>query len=78
MGNDGGSHQNARADMAKAKNKEIKIDNEIAGKNKYQIISSNFVHCLFDINKRASFCALSKEKLSSPIAICRLGFIFNY
>ena len=27
---------------------------------------------------RARYCSLTKEKLSNPIAICKLGFLYNY
>jgi hypothetical protein len=27
---------------------------------------------------RARYCNLTKQKLSLPMAICRLGYIFNY
>jgi len=31
-----------------------------------------------DIFIRAKFCALTKERLRNPIAVCRLGYLYNY
>lgn len=76
MGNDGGSIP-GRKDLVREKPKEIKIDNEILAKARFSRFPSISNPNFLKFNS-AKLCAMTKQRLNQPLAICRLGLIYNY
>jgi hypothetical protein len=66
-GNDGGSIP-GRSELVKEKPKELRAESDLVGRFRYH----------FRSRYRAKYCALTKERLKKPVAICRLGYLYNY